>query len=333
MKRPKTLRVGLAIAVTAIFATQAHAEAIKIGVSKVLSYSAAPIALEKGYFKAEGFDAELVFFESAQPIAVAVTSGGIDYGVAGVTAGLYSLAGQGALKIIGGAAAEAPGFHNFAYLVSNRAFDSGLKSFKDLPGRTLALTQVGTTLYYNFGQLADKYGFDIKTVRVVALQSNPNVISGLAGGQADFAVMPAATALPALAKSEIRLMGWVGDETPGAQTSLILTSSKAANDKPDQVNRFLRAYRHGARDYHDAFIGADEKPHDGPGAPQLLPILSKFVELSPGQVKEGLPWIDAEGRLNVKDVIHQIEWDKAQGLLKPEIDGKNFIDMRFVVER
>ena len=333
MKRATTLRIGLVIVVAAIFATRAHAEAIKIGVSKVLSYSAAPIALEKGYFKAEGLEAELVFFESAQPIAVAVTSGGVDYAVAGVTAGLYSLAGQGALKIIGGAAAEAAGFHNFAYLVSNRAYDGGLKSFKDLPGHSLALTQVGTTLYYNFGQLADKYGFDIKSVRVVALQSNPNVISGLAGGQADFAVMPAATALPALAKSEIRLMGWVGDETPGAQTSVVLTSSKMANDKQDQVKRFLRAYKKGARDYHDAFIGAGEKPHDGTTAPQILPILSKFVELPPGQVKDGLPWIDAEGRLNVKDVIHQIDWDKAQGLLKPDVDGKSFIDMRYVVAR
>jgi NitT/TauT family transport system substrate-binding protein len=332
------MKCNLRVAALALFAVMlasphARAEAIKIGVSKVLSYSAAPIALEKSYFKAEGLDAELVFFESAQPIAVAVTSGAVDYGVAGVTAGLYSLAGQGALKIIGGAASEAAGFHNFAYLVSNRAFDGGLKSFKDLPGRTLALTQVGTTLYYNFGQLADKYGIDMKTVRVVALQSNPNVISGLAGGQADFAVMPAATALPALAKSEIRLMGWVGDETPGAQTSVILTSTKAANERQDQVRRFLRAYKEGARDYHDAFIGADEKPRDGPSAPQIMPILAKFVELPPAQVKEGLPWIDAEGRLNVKDVIHQIEWDQAQGLLKPEVDGKTFIDMRYVVTR
>jgi NitT/TauT family transport system substrate-binding protein len=145
--------------------------------------------------------------------------------------------------------------------------------------------------------------------------------------------MPAATALPALAKNEIRLMGWVGDETPGAQTSLVLTSTKAANDKQDQVKRFLRAYKKGARDYHEAFIGVDEKPHDGPTAPQILPIVSKFVDLPPEQVKQGLPWIDAEGRVNVKDVIHQIEWDKAQGLLKPDIDGKNFIDMRYVVAR
>ena len=35
----------------------------------------------------------------------------------------------------------------------------------------------------------------------------------------------------------------------------------------------------------------------------------------------------------MKDVIRQIEWDRAQGLLKPEIDGKNYIDMRYVVGR
>ena len=62
--------IGLAAGLAALGGAQAQAESIKIGLSKLLSYPAVPIAIERGYFKAEGIDAQLVFFDSAQPIAV-----------------------------------------------------------------------------------------------------------------------------------------------------------------------------------------------------------------------------------------------------------------------
>ena len=56
----------------AVLALPAHAESIKVGISKLLSYPAVPIAIERGYFKEQGIDAEMSYFDSAQPIAVAV---------------------------------------------------------------------------------------------------------------------------------------------------------------------------------------------------------------------------------------------------------------------
>jgi NitT/TauT family transport system substrate-binding protein len=114
------------------------AESIKIGRSKTASGGAAYIAIERGYFKAEGLDAQLIFFDSAQPIAVAVVSGDIDVGTTGLSAGFYNLAGQGALRIIGAQGHESPGFHTIGYFVTKRAYESGIKSLRDLAGRTLA---------------------------------------------------------------------------------------------------------------------------------------------------------------------------------------------------
>src|SRR5215217_6096343 len=55
----------------------AHAQAktIRLGVLRLASAGAVFIATEKGYFKDEGLAVELKFFDAAQPIAVAVTSG------------------------------------------------------------------------------------------------------------------------------------------------------------------------------------------------------------------------------------------------------------------
>ncbi len=72
----------------------AAAETIKIGMQKPVG-GPLYIANDKGYYAAEGLTPDYVFFEAGEPIAVAVASGAVDFGVAGLTGGFYSLAGQG----------------------------------------------------------------------------------------------------------------------------------------------------------------------------------------------------------------------------------------------
>lgn len=79
----------------------AHAETVKVGVLRYVSSGGLFLAVERGYFNAEGLDVELKFFEAAQPIAVAVVSGDTDFGVTALTGGFYNLAGKGALRLIG----------------------------------------------------------------------------------------------------------------------------------------------------------------------------------------------------------------------------------------
>jgi NitT/TauT family transport system substrate-binding protein len=111
----------------------ADAEHIKVGISKLLGYPGVPIAVERGYFKAEGIDVEMVYLDSAQPIAIAVASGDVDFGIAGMSASFYTLGAQGQLRLIASSGGEAAGFHNLVYLGSNRAYESGLTSPKDFP--------------------------------------------------------------------------------------------------------------------------------------------------------------------------------------------------------
>jgi NitT/TauT family transport system substrate-binding protein len=78
----------------------------KVGVLRLSSSAPVFIAQDKGYFHEAGLDIELKFFDAAQPIAVATTSGDVDFGVTAFTAGLYNLAGKGTLKVIGGMSRE-----------------------------------------------------------------------------------------------------------------------------------------------------------------------------------------------------------------------------------
>lgn len=306
----------------------ANAETLKVGYVNVPGFGAIFIGQAKGYFAAQGLTVELTPFEGAQPVALAVVAGDIDFGFAGPSGGFYNLAGKGALRIIAGVIRDAPGFKNQAFVVSNRAYGSGLKSYRDMAGRTFAIAQTGGPSHYSIALLAEKFGLDLKSIRVLPLQSLPNAVSAVVGGQADATVISASAAMPAVQRGNVKLIGWVGDETPW-QIGVAFASAKTTNERQETVERFLRAYRRAARDYHDAFTGPNEERADGPTAPEILDIIAKNLHQPPETIN--IPYVDADGMLDVQDIFHQIAWFKSQGLVMNEAKGDDIIDKRYVI--
>jgi NitT/TauT family transport system substrate-binding protein len=316
----------------ALLAVPASAEPIKIGVVGVTAFAPVYVAQEKGYFAAEGVPAELVYFDAAAPVAVATVSGDLDFGVAAVTAAFYNLAGQGELKIIAGAAHEQPGFHIQAFMVSKAAYDRGLRSIKDVANHSYGVTTRGAPPVYVLGGiLAEKFGFDFKTIKVLSLQSIPNIDSALEGGTADFTALSLLPGMvPLIDRGDIKLLAWIGDVAPW-QFGIVFTGTKSADGRHDTVERFLRAYRRGASDYHDAMTGPDGKPKAGAAADAMIDILAKYTKQSPADAKLSIPYIDPEGRLDVTDILRQVHFYQSQGLVKNEIDGPSLIDRRYVI--
>src|SRR4051794_7660324 len=209
----------------------------RVGVLRLSSSAPVFIAQDKGYFKQAGLDIELKFFDAAQPIAVAVTSGDVDFGVTAFTAGLYNLAGKGTLKVIGGMSREKAGYPLIGYFASNNAWAAGLKTPKDLAGKRIAVTQVGSSFHYSLGLLADKYGFKLADVKVLPLQSLSNAAAALKGETVDAALLPISTARSLVDSGGAKLLGWVGDETPW-QLGAVFASPKTLADKV-LVGKFL----------------------------------------------------------------------------------------------
>ena len=202
----------------------------KIGVLRLSSSAPVFIAQDKGYFREAGLDIELKFFDAAQPIAVATTSGDVDFGITAFTAGLYNLAGKGTLKVIGGMSREKAGYPLIGYFASNNAYAAGLKTPKDLAGKRIAVTQVGSSFHYSLGLLADKYGFKLADVKVLPLQSLSNAAAALKGETVDAALLPVSTARTLMDSGGAKLLGWVGDETPW-QLGAVFASPKTLTNK------------------------------------------------------------------------------------------------------
>jgi len=324
------LILGSALAVITFSAPPALAEDVTIGVLSTTSTAPVFLAIDRGYFQDEGLKAKIVTFESAQPVAVAAVSGDIDFATTGVTSAFFNLAGQGALKIISGAYSERRGFHYNAFVASKSAFAAGVSSLNALPGHSFALTQIGSPPHYAIGVIAEKLGLDLKNVRLLPLQSIPNQVSALTGNQVDVAMLQASIALPIIDRGDAKLMGWLSDEMSW-QLGIIFTSTKIANEKMDLIHRTLRAIARGRQDYVDAFIAADGSLKMGATSGDVLDLLAKHLQQSPEQVKLGLLYLDKDGRLDTTDILRQIAWYKAQGMLKGEVNGNAIIDSRYVV--
>jgi NitT/TauT family transport system substrate-binding protein len=331
VRRRIVLILAVALALCAASPDPVAAEPIAIGVLRLVSSGPVFIALDKGYFAAEGLEPTLKFFDAAQPVSLAIVSADIDVGVTGLTAGFFNLAGKGALKIIAAQSREEPGYHLIAYLAGNRAYEGGLRALADLPGHSVALTQIGSTFHYSLGLLADRLGFDLARLRLVPLQSIANMVSALAGGQVDAALVPATAALPMVERGEARLLGWVGDETPW-QLGAIFTAPKTIAERRALLEKFLRAYKKGAQDFHDAFLtkSAEGRPVEGADAAAYLAIFAKYTGQPIDQLRLGIPYIDPQGRLLVRDIHHQVAWYQAQGLVDKSVDAATVLDLSFI---
>jgi NitT/TauT family transport system substrate-binding protein len=307
-------------------------EALKatIGVLRLSSSAPVFIAQDKGYFRDAGLNVELKFFDAAQPIAVATTSRDVDFGITAFTAGLYNLAGKGALKVIGGMSRERPGYPLIGYFASNKAYAAGLRTPKDLAGKRVAVTQVGSSFHYSLGLLADKYGFKLSTVKIVPLQSLSNAAAALKGETVDAALLPVSTARKLMDSGGAKLLGWVGDETPW-QLGAVFASPKALANKA-LVTKLLAALDRADREYHDVVLASvkDGKAQINEQTKPLLAIIGKYTNLSVEQVVGNCAYIDRDGKLDVKNVDNQIKWLQAQGFVDKGFNAESIIAKDFV---
>jgi NitT/TauT family transport system substrate-binding protein len=302
----------------------------KVGVLRLSSSAPVFIAQDKGYFRDAGIEIELKFFDAAQPIAVATTSGDVDIGITAFTAGLFNLAGKGTLKVIGGMSREKAGYPLIGYFASNQAYANGLTAPKDLAGKRVAVTQTGSSFHYSLGLLADKYGFKLSDVKIVPLQSLSNAAAALKGETVDAALLPVTTARKVMDEGGAKLLGWVGDETPW-QLGAVFASPKTLANKP-LVTKLLAALARADREYHDVILASikDGKAEITDTTKPLLEIIAKYTNLPVQQVVGNCAYIDADGKLDVKNVDNQIKWMQEQGFVDKGFDAEAIIARDYV---
>lgn len=333
-----TRRGALALgAVAVLSAAPAFAQdKVSVGALRFVSSGGLYLAVDRGYFKAEGIEVDLKYFEAAQPIAVAIASGDIQFGVTAVTGGTFNLAGKGALKLIAAQGSEKKGFKGNALVVSNDAHAKGFTGIENLGGRTVAITQVGSSFHYQLGQMAAAKNVDFSTVQMRPLQSVPNMIAAVRTGQTDAAIIPPHIAGPMQAKGEAKIVGYFSDVAE-YQFGALFAQPKLVADNRGLVERFVRAYQKGMTDYHDALLRFDAKGERvvDDKAKAAATAIGKYVypsdtaEQAIPKVTSSAVYADPKAKIDLDDFQKQIAWFKQEKLVDASVDGKSFIDVSF----
>ncbi|CAH2598626.1 ABC transporter substrate-binding protein [Rhodovastum atsumiense] len=312
---------------------------VRLGLLHTLSPAPFYLAQAHGAWAAEGVAVEFRFFDAAQPIAEAAVAGDIDLGVTGLTAGFFSLAGRGALKVIGGGLHEQKGFGLTALLVSNRAYNAGLTDLRKLPGHSFGVTQPGSSFHCMLGRLAQARGFAFNSVTVRPLQTVSNMLAAVRSGEVDSIMAVASVARPLIEAGEVKLLAWVGEAVPCQVTALFARRAMLMPARADVLRRFCRGYQKGVAEYRQAFlrVGSDFKPVHGPATEAAIAAIKPYV--FPGdpkaaeRIRDGAGWYDEGAALDVIDVVRQLDWFISQKLVKGRIDANDIIDTRFLPTR
>jgi NitT/TauT family transport system substrate-binding protein len=305
---------------------------VKIGALRFTSHAAGFIALEKGYFKEEGIDAEFVFFQAAQPIAVSMASGDTDFGIAGMTGGFVNLAAKDALKAIGGVLREKKGVDGMAILASNKAYEAGLTTPAKMAGHSVALTQVGSTFHYMSSIIADANGFKLSDLKLTPLQKVGSMIGAIKSGQVDVMIMVPHIAKPLAKAGAVKHIGWLNEFTDDYQISVMAASAKTIDSNPDVVKRFIKAYSKGIAEFNRVMLNQEQYPAE---VEELVKIIHKYVytdrpyeKAAPG-IKAGSMFLNEGVKLNVSDLDRQLKWMQSEGLVGGDIKIDQVVDKSF----
>jgi len=303
---------------------------IKVGALRFTSHSGSFVAVERDYFTEAGLDAELVFFQAAQPMAVAIASGDIDYAVTAISGGLISLAQKGAVKVIGGALAEEEGIDGQQILVSDAAFQAGIDHPSKLGGKSYGVTQTGSSFHYVGSQIAKAEGIEMS---FKPLQKVGAVIGALKSGQIDAWNIVPHIAKPLAGSGAVHIVGAVQDYIPNYQVTTVFTSAKNAADERAMTESFLAGFSRGVDDYNGAMI--DQSGGEA-GVNEMVDLIHKYVytdrprEKAAPSIINGTMRLNQNAALNLASVRDQLDWFKSEGLVDSAVTMETLVDPSYV---
>jgi NitT/TauT family transport system substrate-binding protein len=327
----KVITLVSTVAASMLVALPSYAQntQINVGALRFTSHAASFVAFERGYFKEQGLDVTLRFFQAAQPLAVAVASKDIDYAITAISGGLISLAEKGATKVIGGALMEESGIDGQKILVSDKAFKAGITSPAQLDGKSYAVTQSGSSFHYMGAKIAAKENIELS---FKPLQKVGAIIGAMKSGQVDAWSIVPHIAKPLDKGGAVHIIGNVADYIPNYQVTVIFTSADHAANQRDTSQAFLRAFSKGAADFNAALV---DKTAGDEAADDMVKLIHKYVyadrpyEKAAPSIRNGAMRISPNTALNMESVQDQLDWFKAEKLIKDSITIDTLVDASY----
>jgi len=299
--------------------------ALKVGAIGAVSDAGIFIAQEKGYFRDDGLDVEIVGFKAAPQILPAIATGEVQVSGSAVTPALFNAFARGiTMKLVADKGQVAQGF-GFAAIVIRSDLVNAVRDFKDLKGRKFAVMGKGVSSTTQLGKALERGGIEPNEVELIEL-GLPEMVAALGNKAIDGATLLE----PFITFATARNVGvrWKGmeDFLPfTGQNGVIIYSQQFTQEQPEAAKRWMAAYLKGTRAYLDAVTTGTDR--DGINA-----ILAKHTAVKDLALlaKIAPTGFDPNGRMEIKSLEADQDWFLKLGLQQGRADLGKVIDYQYV---
>jgi len=299
--------------------------ALKVGAIGAVSDAGIFIAQEKGFFRDEGLDVELVGFKAAPQILPAIATGEVQVSGSAVTPALFNAFARGiGMKLVADKGQVAKGF-GFAAIAIRSDLADTVKDFRDLKGRKFAVMGKGVSSTAQLGKALELGGIEPNEVELIEL-GLPEMVAALGNKAIDGATLlePFIT-LATARKVAIRWKGMEDFLPFTGQNGVIIYSQKFAEEQPEAANRWMVAYLKGNRAYLDAVTKGTDRDDINSILARHTAVkdLSLLAKIAP-------TGFDPNGRLELRSLEADQDWFLKLGLQQARADLGKVIDYRYV---
>ena len=299
--------------------------ALKVGVIGALSDAGIFIASDRGYFRDEGLDVELVPFKAAPQILPAIATGEVQASGSAITPALLNAFERGiAMKIVADKGQVSKGF-GFAAIGIRSDLADRIHDFKDLKGLKFAVPGKGVSSATQLGIALKLGGIEPKDVELVEL-GLPEMVAALGNKSIDGATLLEPFVTLAVAKHiAVRWKGMEDFLPFKGQNGVIIYSQRFAEEQPEAAKRWMVAYLRGTRAYIDSV-------RNGKDRDAIEAILAAHTPVKdPALYAKMAPTgFDPNGRLEVKSLEADQDWFIKLGLQQQRVDLSKIIDYQYV---
>lgn len=287
------------------------------------------IAQEKGLFKQEGLDVELVLTRGASTeILPLFVRGDVDVAMIGPSAAIFNAVAEGiAFQIVadGGRIDPASGGDLYVLLVRKDLWDGGkFRTLADLKGKTIGFGARGTTLAVMMYRALEQAGLRESDVTIKWLTNPADMTAALVNKAVDANAMMVPTHLPLVDNGTAVVWKEGRDLAPGLQGLTLVYGERFLRGHPDAARRFLRAYLRAVRWYLEELRGKNE---------ELITLSAKWTKMDPATIrKASWPYFSPNGHPNVEDIEKQQELWRRLGLVKNRVDLARVVDGAILAE-
>jgi ABC-type nitrate/sulfonate/bicarbonate transport system substrate-binding protein len=231
--------IGLALAVAAASAPDASAaDKIRLAksVSQPLAFAVVDIGLEKEIWAKHGFDVEVLIFAGDAKMQQGFIARSVDLGLGSGPAMGFFAKGVPAKAV--GVVANEP-----LSMGLTVGFTSAVKKVEDLKGKKIGITTNGSLTHWLARELSRRMGWGSDGIQTIPLGAISAQLAALKRGQVDGFVMSSSQGLMLEKVNEGRLLLEFGNYIKEFHTHVIIASDEMIQNKPEQVRRFLTAWK------------------------------------------------------------------------------------------